>query len=906
MKNEDDKKNDNQKSLIERERSCQSQENKLNTQNEMLQNKESNINVQQKKIIKEQNDIQQEKSLLEQEKKQLSIELKKAKNLQADIEKEKIALSNDRIAVENGLPHEAAKYRKQLEEQAIHKEQLLEISKNDVEKLRLKLINEQQILFTEKEKLLVRIDNFDQECQTKKQLQFNKIHEEISSKRDDLNAELMQTAEYSRNSLDEELKQKREQLEQQQKDLVSDTEKIKKQDIENQLQRADIRAKKSELEKHIGERVIEIKVSLEKSLKQKEDEIERLRNNLGNAQESLGLYKELEKQIGEHPARVLEKLTANKEELNRLNEELLKRPSQEIQDKYDSAKLAVTEAQERADRFAHENKLLQKEIEDSEQVRYQLQRAESELDTLESIFSSKEAENNKLKAEIDRLKVSYEDESNREERLQQIQTGVITRLKGENSLPVWPADTKEVYWLNDIKKNISNYGLEFDNRILYSFHTALKISEWSPLTVLAGVSGTGKSELPKLYSHFGGINFMSVPVQPNWDSQESMLGYFNAIDNVFDAQPILKFLIQSQTQKSVNPNGLKDMMNLVLLDEMNLAHVEMYFADFLSKLEERRGATKDNLPTIDIKLGAKHEPHKLALGRNMLFAGTMNQDETTKALSDKVLDRGVTIYFPRPTALIARKKLEKIKPTSNFLSTQQWYRWVKLESNLPSEKQKLYKGIIEEINNYLGEVGKALGHRVWQSIEYFMVNHPLVLALSDNGFDDANYEKALHFSFEDQLVQKVMPKLRGIETRGMGKERCLSPILTLLDDRRFNIKADFERAMVMGHGQFMWCSADYLNDEESKKEYQRLVDAASGNLNKNTHSGSKNNAQNKVSNKVTPTLEQFKELNIYARSKNVEVNNLSAEQIGGCLKISGFVAKDFVTYLTENAPEIVV
>jgi GTP-binding protein Era len=61
--------------------------------------------------------------------------------------------------------------------------------------------------------------------------------------------------------------------------------------------------------------------------------------------------------------------------------------------------------------------------------------------------------------------------------------------------------------------------------LFYAFHTALKIADWSSVTVLAGVSGTGKSELPRLYSAFGGLNFINVPVQPNWDSQESMLGF---------------------------------------------------------------------------------------------------------------------------------------------------------------------------------------------------------------------------------------------------------------------------------------------------------------------------------------------------------------------------------------------
>lgn len=109
------------------------------------------------------------------------------------------------------------------------------------------------------------------------------------------------------------------------------------------------------------------------------------------------------------------------------------------------------------------------------------------------------------------------------------------------------------------------------------------------------MSGTGKSELPKLYSRFGGINFINVPVQPNWDSQESMLGYFNSISNSYEAQPMLNFLVQSREKlitdsenSEDNYNGLEDTVSLVLLDEMNLAHVELYFADFLSKLEQRR------------------------------------------------------------------------------------------------------------------------------------------------------------------------------------------------------------------------------------------------------------------------------------------------------------------------------
>ena len=399
-------------------------------------------------------------------------------------------------------------------------------------------------------------------------------------------------------------------------------------------------------------------------------------------------------------------------------------------------------------------------------------------------------------------------------------------------MPRRQGEIKELDWLENIRSSIDHHGLHFSHRILCAFHTALKISEWSPLTVLAGVSGTGKSELPKLYSHFGGINFINVPVQPNWDSQESMLGYFNSINNSFEAQPMLNFLVQSREKlvtgsdnKDDNYNGLNDTVSLVLLDEMNLAHVELYFADFLSKLEERRGTNKNNLPSIDINLGSMIEPYKLSLGRNLLFTGTMNQDETTKTLSDKVIDRGTSIYFPRPAELHRRQELKSLPEQSQLLKIKTWGGWISTESTLPVAITDKYKQIIEQINECLGTVGKALGHRVWQSIEYYMVNHPLVCGVNEDKFP-GEYKEALMFAFEDQLVQKVMPKLRGIETRGFAKEHCLNPIRDLLEQNKLAVLNDFDKAMQVGHGQFNWSSADYLNDEQSNQRYEELFHLA--------------------------------------------------------------------------------
>ena len=213
----------------------------------------------------------------------------------------------------------------------------------------------------------------------------------------------------------------------------------------------------------------------------------------------------------------------------------------------------------------------------------------------------------------------------------------------------------ESEWLATINSNIEKSGLHFEDRLVKAFHTSLKVAEWAPLTVLGGVSGTGKSELPRLYSRFGGLAFMPVPVQPGWDSPSSLFGFFNSVDNRFDATPLLRALAQSQRAGDEKYPGFNDRVLLVLLDEMNVAHVEQYFSDLLSGLEQRRG--EEQAPHLDVGLGAGMKPYELKLGRNVLWTGTMNEDETTKSLSDKVLDRANLLHFPRPKSFgrVARR-----------------------------------------------------------------------------------------------------------------------------------------------------------------------------------------------------------------------------------------------------------
>ena len=573
------------------------------------------------------------------------------------------------------------------------------------------------------------------------------------------------------------------------------------------------------VDEQVSDRVFERLASFEQLEKQVRAENDRLRDELQAQREVLDVLDDLKRRLGEDPVVVLQRLNDTIEENKRLQQERLSGPSPEIaarlsdleKDKLDlagelreaRARLRETEANTRA---VHD-------------LRMQLQTLESDLRIVTQQNERLDAAATEATEELKRLRAAYQRPQEEAARKAEIEMPRISAetIKHPPVKPEHPQD--EVAWLKGISDQCVKHGLKFPERILKAFHTALKTAEWSPITVLAGVSGTGKSELPRLYSHFGGVIFEQVSVQPNWDSQESMLGFFNSIDNKFDAQPVLRLLAQSQQKWTVDYPGVRDAVVMVLLDEMNLAHPELYFADFLSTLEYRRSFKGDDVPSLPVKMGAGLPEYELKLGRNVLWAGTMNQDETTKSLSDKVLDRSIIINFPRPTKLERRTKQNTLGESnrSPWLHRSTWDDWCVREVEFGDEIAP-YLSFVEDMNDALGVVGRAVGHRVWQSVEYYMANYPDVRRAKETGNESA-LRASMHTAFEDQLVQKVMPKLRGIDTRGDSRTKCLDRIRTLLvstgvNGNTFNLESDFDLAIELGYGQFMWQSANYLNQQE--------------------------------------------------------------------------------------------
>ena len=189
--------------------------------------------------------------------------------------------------------------------------------------------------------------------------------------------------------------------------------------------------------------------------------------------------------------------------------------------------------------------------------------------------------------------------------------------------------------LEKLRAELRKDELKFPDRTIDAFHTSLKCHDINPLTVLAGVSGTGKTLLPTYYAGIMGMHSLVMAVQPRWDSPQDMFGFYNYIEKQYKATELSRALIlmdpykdQRQALNNLNGDWTRDRMLLVLLDEMNLARTEYYFSEFLSKLELRRLVKNPESPTdreraeIELDSGpSKDMRFRFWVGRNVLFVG---------------------------------------------------------------------------------------------------------------------------------------------------------------------------------------------------------------------------------------------------------------------------------------------
>ena len=313
--------------------------------------------------------------------------------------------------------------------------------------------------------------------------------------------------------------------------------------------------------------------------------------------------------------------------------------------------------------------------------------------------------------------------------------------------------------LDTVQRQFKAEGLEYDQRVLNAFHTTMKSNETTQMAVLAGISGTGKSQLPRQYAAGMGIGFLQIPVQPRWDSPQDLMGFYNYIESEFKPTDMARALYALDVHNN-KKNALEDRMMMIMLDEMNLARVEYYFSDFLSRLESRprRDLVGDPNKRKDAEIeleipDSNDETVRLFPGYNLLFAGTMNEDESTQSLSDKVIDRANILKFGAPKSF-ANSRTEGDAPEARALSKKRWDTWVRNIESLGAEEE-FVNVKIDQMAAIMKDFGRPFGHRLRLAMKSYVANYP--------DSDRFNGRLKIQTALADQIELRLLPKLRGID-----------------------------------------------------------------------------------------------------------------------------------------------
>lgn len=321
-------------------------------------------------------------------------------------------------------------------------------------------------------------------------------------------------------------------------------------------------------------------------------------------------------------------------------------------------------------------------------------------------------------------------------------------------------DTKEV--ISRIKKYIKSKGFTYNDNLIENFYLSLKSK---PFVILAGISGTGKTRLVKLFAEAigataaesgGNGRYKLVSVRPDWSDSSDLFGHTN-LKGEFVPGAIIDF-VKDAGKHLEKPYFL-------CLDEMNLARVEYYLSDFLSAIETRR-QVGDRIVTDQIILdkAAEKEYGRLILPENLYVVGTVNMDETTFPFSKKVLDRANTIEFSYvnlepefdlegtselyPEINLPEEKADPVPQRNKFLKTE----YLVLKTDIKKEQQELAVKVCEElqaINNILQKANAHVGYRVRDEIVFYMLNNEEAGLLE--------YNDAL----DNEIMQKILPRIQG-------------------------------------------------------------------------------------------------------------------------------------------------
>ncbi|MGW1456702.1 MrcB family domain-containing protein [Salegentibacter agarivorans] len=318
-------------------------------------------------------------------------------------------------------------------------------------------------------------------------------------------------------------------------------------------------------------------------------------------------------------------------------------------------------------------------------------------------------------------------------------------------------------------KDAKTSGLQFSKKLIDRFVASLCTK---PFVILTGLSGSGKTKLAQTFAQWicgDDDQYCIVPVGADWTNKEPLLGYPNALDDKDYVNPengVLNLVKGAMTNT--------DLPYFLILDEMNLSHVERYFAEFLSAMESQEEISLHN--GVQEKNGV---PPKIMLPSNLFIIGTVNIDETTYMFSPKVLDRANTIEF-RVSATELEDFFNDFTPLNlNELKghgANMAQSFLEVSRNKKAGFDENLKATLLKFFNELKKTGAEFGYRTASEIStlYYQLQ-----TINDRLTEDEKLDIA--------IMQKLLPKLHG-------SRRKLCPVLITLGsfcvEKELNIETE--------------------------------------------------------------------------------------------------------------------
>lgn len=330
-----------------------------------------------------------------------------------------------------------------------------------------------------------------------------------------------------------------------------------------------------------------------------------------------------------------------------------------------------------------------------------------------------------------------------------------TYLPRQSSGPRQASPSQASDRIGRVCEYIEASGFTFEPWQVATFVTALKTK---PFLILAGISGTGKTKLPQLVAEATGAEVVIVPVRPDWTDSSDLLGY-ERLGGEFVPGHLLRLCERAMRESKTH--------FFFVLDEMNVARVEYYFAEVLSVMENRRWTQQGNYaspplnpsaPDMSAKAPAGPDWSAVHLPPNVSIIGTVNMDETTHGFSRKVLDRAFVLE-------LSEVDLSVYGTTTGTLPAPQAWpasEWSPVHLRLADVPDVESSEAIVEAVNALVRANEALqraqlqvGFRVRDEVSIFCLN----AAGSNEQF--VTRDETVIAPLDLCLSMKVLPRLQG-------------------------------------------------------------------------------------------------------------------------------------------------